>query len=96
VFEFEHEQTHKVVSCILSDISTSSARYNEFEIEDGVDVTFPNRGNYEYRVYEQPSGTGTTNTTGLNMVEKGRAYVYDTPISDNEYSNNITENVYEQ
>lgn len=97
VFEFEHEQSHQTVACILSDISTSSTRYNEFQVQDTVDVTFPYTGNYEYRIYEQAAGTGTTTTTGLNMVEKGRVYVYAADETKNEYSNDsLTDKVYEQ
>lgn len=97
VFVFEHEQTHQEVACILSDISTSATRYNEFVVQDGVDVTFPYSGNYLYSIYEQASGTGTTSTTGLNMVEKGRIYVYTADETKNEYSNDsLTDEVYEQ
>lgn len=97
VFVFEHEQTHQEVACILSDISTSGNRYNEFVVRDGVDVTFPYSGNYLYSIYEQEAGTGTTTTTGLNMVEKGRIYVYTADDVKNEYSNDsLTDEVYEQ
>lgn len=92
VFEFEHEQTREKVACILSDISTSATRYNEFEITDGNDVTFPYSGDYIYRIYEQPSGTGTTTVSGLTMVEKGRAYVYEADETKNEYTNSSETN----
>ena len=97
VFQFEHEQTSEKVACILSDTSTSATRYNEFEIIDGTDVTFPYSGNYIYRIFEQANGTGTTTVTGLNMVEKGRAYVFDTDETTKEYTNTSESNtVYER
>lgn len=96
VFEFEYQQTHEKVACILSDTSTSTNRYNKFSFEDGVDATLPDVGDYIYRIFEQPSGTGTTTTTGLNRVEKGRAYVYDSGEVKNEYiDNNDQDTVYE-
>lgn len=96
VFEFEYEQTGEKVACILSDTSTSQTRYNSFTFEDGVNAELPDVGDYIYRVFEQPAGTGTTTTTGLNRVEKGRAYVYDSGEVRNEYTNsNEEDTVYE-
>ena len=97
VFTFEEEQTHQIVSCVLSNnLSTSITRYDEFILIDGTDVTFPIDGFYTYRVYEQELGTGTTNTSGLTMVEKGRAYVYKAAATDNEYESTETNSVYDE
>lgn len=97
VFTFEEEQTHQIVSCVLSDnLSTAITRYDEFLLRDGTDVTFPIDGFYTYKVYQQALGTGTTNTSGLTMVEKGRAYVYKVDAAANEYESTETNNVYDE
>jgi hypothetical protein len=74
-------------NCILSDNSLYTGRYNEFTITDGSDLNFPISGYYTYKIYEQANGSGNTDPTGLTMVEKGRAYVYESDTAPNEYDN---------
>lgn len=94
LFEFIEEQTQESYFCILSDISTSTTRFNEFSVTDGVDVTFPIDGFYSYKVYEQEV-SGSLDPTGKNVVEYGRAHVYVVDASDNDYTSTITDFVYE-
>lgn len=97
VFEFEYEQTREKVACILTDTSASATRYNSFTFVDGVNAELPDVGDYIYRVYQQASGTGATaNLLEANLVEKGRAYAYDSGEVKNEYTNtNEQDEVYE-
>lgn len=96
LFEFVEEQTDESVFCILSDTSTSTTRFNEFTVVDGVDVTFPIDGFYTYKIYEQANGSGNLDPDGLTMVEAGRMHVYVVDTAPNEYDNeNEESNVYE-
>jgi len=95
LFEFEHQQSFEKVYCILANISTNTERYDEFAIEDGVDVTFPYDGYYIYRVYQQTSSSNLDPDLSDGLVEEGRAHVYEIDSPSNEYNENITFNIYE-
>ena len=95
LFEFEHQQSFEKVYCILTNISTNTERYDEFTIEDSVDVTFPYDGYYIYRVYQQTSSSNLDPDLSDGLVEEGRAHVYEIDSPANEYNENITFNIYE-
>jgi len=95
LFEFTEEQIDTELYCILTDISTTTNRFNEFSITDGVDVTFPIDGFYTYNIYEQANGSGNLDPTGLNLVETGRAHVYVIDAERTEYTTTETNSVYE-
>jgi hypothetical protein len=96
LFEFTEEQTHTSVYSILTNISLSTTRYDEFTVIDGTDLDFPIDGFYTYNVYEQANGSGNLDPTGLDRVETGRAHVYVVDADPNEYTEaTSTENVYE-
>ncbi len=95
LFEFEHQQSFEKVYCILPNISTNTERYDEFTIEDGVDVTFPYDGYYIYRVYQQTSSSNLDPELSDGLVEEGRAHVYQLDSPGTEFSTNITFNIYE-
>ena len=95
LFEFEHQQSFEKVYCILANISTNTERYDEFTIEDGVDVTFPYDGYYIYRVYQQTSSSNLDPELSDGLVEEGRAHVYQLDSQGTEFSTNITFNIYE-
>jgi len=95
LFEFIEEQSDERLYAILADTSLSTQRFNEFTIVDGVDVTFPIDGFYTYKVYEQEDGSGNLDPTGLNLVEVGRMHVYVNDAGANEYTDDITNNIYE-
>lgn len=97
LFSFQHIMSKETVRFFPKNISTSTARYDEFEFNEGVEPTsysgdvpyeqFPFEGQYYYGIYEC-FGTGSTNPLyAFNKVEEGRAYVVDESIpSDfNEY-----------
>jgi hypothetical protein len=83
------------VTCILSNISTSTSRFDEFVIEDLVDVTFPYAGFYTYRIFEQTSSTNLDPDLADNLCEEGRAHVYEIDSPSNEFSTTILNNIYE-
>lgn len=99
LFEFINENSDfntDTQYCILADTSTEIERFNEFTITDGSDVDFPNNGFYTYNVYEQASGSGNLDPTGLTVVEHGRVHVYVNATADNEYTDDTqTTKVYE-
>lgn len=96
LFEFVEEQTDESYYCILSDSSLYTGRYNEFAIIDGSDLTFPRSNYYTYSIYEQANGSGNLDPTGLTIVEKGRAWVYEADTNPNEYTNDSeTDTVYD-
>ena len=95
LFEFEHEQSFLKYYCILPNLSTATSRYDEFVIEDGVDVTFDYDGYYTYRIYQQTSSTNLDPDLSSGLVEEGRAHVYVQDSPSIEFSTNITFNIYE-
>ncbi len=95
VFEFEHEQSFLKYYCILPNLSNAITRYDEFELTDGVDVTFDYDGYYTYRIYQQTSAVNLDPDLSDGLVEEGRAHVYVQDSPSNEFSTNITFNIYE-
>ena len=95
LFEFTEEQIDENLYCILTDVSTTTTRFNEFSITDGVDVTFPIDGFYTYNIYEQANGSGNLDPDGLTLVETGRAHVYVIDATRTEYTATETNKVYE-
>ena len=95
LFEFMHEQSFEKVYCILTNISTGSPRYDEFELTDGVDLTFPYDGFYTYKIYEQTSSTNLDPALATSLCEEGRAHVYENGSPANEFTTTIVNNIYE-
>ncbi len=95
LFEFEEEQSFEKVYCILPNISPSTQRYDEFEITDGVDVTFPYTGFYTYRIYQQTSSTNLDPELADGLCEEGRAHVWEDDSPSNEFHTTIINNIYE-
>jgi len=54
-----------------TDLSVAPARYNLFELEEGVDVDFKFVGDYLYEVYQMPEGDSVDYTIGVK-VENGK------------------------
>ena len=94
LFEFIHEQSFKSYVCILSNISSSTERYDEFILIDGVDVDFEYNGSYLYNIYQQTSAINTdvNNTDGI--VETGRAEVIEAAAANIFYESPIEFNIY--
>lgn len=95
LFEFIEEQTDEKLYRVLTDISPAKIRYNEFVVSPGAFI-FQIDGFYSYNVYEQNSGSGNLDPTGLNRVETGRAHVYIDETPNSEYTTNEINNVYEE
>ena len=95
LFEFIHEQSFEVVTCILDNISLGIARYDEFVLTDGVDLVFPYAGYYTYRIYEQDSDTNLDPLQAHSVCEEGRAEVIEDSVAPNEYDTEIIHNIYE-
>jgi hypothetical protein len=62
---------------------------------DGVDVNFDYDGYYTYKIYQQTSTTNLDPDLSDGLVEEGRAHVFDIDSPSNEFSTNITFNIYE-
>ena len=94
LFEFIHEQSFKSYVCILSNISSSTERYDEFILIDGIDVDFEYNGSYTYNIYQQTSAINTdvNNTDGI--VETGRAEVIEAAAANIFYESPIEFNIY--
>lgn len=87
VFEFTHHQsTEQVGPVVLSNESLSPERYDEFIIDEGVNVTFPYTGDYTYRIKEQQTST---------ILEVGRLIVKEAKPADDIYQNDITSTIYD-
>ena len=90
-----HEQSFEKVYCILPNISTGTTRYDEFELTDGVDLTFPYDGFYTYKICEQTSSSNLDPDLATSLCEEGRAHVYETDSPANEFTTTIVNNIYE-
>ena len=60
---------NQTIKMYLSDI-VSNKRFNEFVIDESVDVTFPIIGFYDYTVYQMPDGGSLDSSIG-HKVERG-------------------------
>jgi hypothetical protein len=76
-------------------LSTAITRFDEFELNDGVDVTFDYDGYYTYRIYQQTSAVNLDPELSDGLVEEGRAHVYQQDSPSTEFSTNIPVNIYE-
>jgi len=97
LWEFYEEQEETYLYAIIANTSTATQRYDKFQIIDTTTVTFPRTGYYTYNIYEQASGSGNLDPTGLTRVETGRLEVYESATADNEYENTAdTNKVYDE
>lgn len=85
VFDFIHHQSEEQVTAQLDNISLSPQRFDEFVIDEGVNVTFPYIGDYTYRIIEQQTNT---------LLEVGRLLVKEAKPLDNFYTDEVTDNIY--
>lgn len=104
LFEFISQDTNISKIFTAADISTSKARYNEFNIElttgaedllNGV-VNLPLKGFYDYKIYSQASDTNLDINNVSELVEVGRIYIEDTaqPIKEVYDAGQKTKTVY--
>ena len=62
----------------LTDVSPSPARYNLFDLDEGIDVDFKFVGDYLYEVYQMPNGGSLDYTQGVK-VENGKMRLIENP-----------------
>lgn len=76
LFEFKNDTTNNYYYVISEDTSVHKARFNEFEITEGVNdqlngsVELGDVGFYTYKVYEQEGNS--LSPDDLNVVERGK------------------------
>lgn len=87
LFVFENKQTGKIDKCLLSDVSVYPERYNRFVFIEGTSLTLI-AGDYTLQVYQVATATTTIPTTGL--LETDIARVSLNPLTETEYSSDIT------
>ena len=85
LFEFTHHQSDEQLSAVLQNESLSPQRYDEFVIDEGVNITFPYTGDYTYRIKEQQTGV---------ILEVGRLVVKEAKAPDNVYNDQVTDEIY--
>lgn len=59
-----------IVKCLLTDSSSYTYRYNKFVFSEGIDITFPNKGDYTYKFY-QKDAQNTNIPAESNLLETG-------------------------
>lgn len=82
VFTFTHRQTETVVTTTLTDVSTHTERYNQFQFIEGTTATLL-EGEHEYSV----------STSGNVLCEIGILKV-ETTSSVTQYTPNLIEKIY--
>ena len=93
IFSFVHDLTFEVVNFILPDVSPYPERFNLFEInETTLDLK---KGFHCYTIYEaeveSPQDTDPDNySPSLNVLEKGKVYVWETEIDLPTFDTGVT------
>ena len=93
IFSFVHELTFEVVNFILPDVSPYPERFNLFEInETTLDLK---KGFHCYTIYEaevdSPQDIDPNNySPSLNVLEKGKVYVWETEIDLPTFDTGVT------
>lgn len=79
VFQNEMDQLSAPITFFTADISTYPERFNQFELDEPVDIDFV-KGQYTYSIYESTVNPPTiANSTGL-VIEEGRMVVSGPPV----------------
>jgi len=93
IFSFVHDLTFEVVNFILPDVSPYPERFNLFEInETTLDLK---KGFHCYTIYEaevdSPQDIDPNNySPSLNVLEKGKVYVWETEIDLPTFDTGVT------
>ena len=95
LFEFIHEQSFNTQTCVLTNVSTTTQRFDEFVLTDGVDVNFIYDGFYIYNIFQQSSPGNLDPVNSQGLVETGRAHVIEADSPSYEYDSPIYFNIYE-
>lgn len=104
LWDCKNDDTNEHVYFIATELSTSTLRYNMFDIELTEDLTPINEldsvidmraGTWKYTAYEQNSSTNLDPTLSGGIVEYGRILVIGTTLPvTSEYDDNIKTNTY--
>lgn len=94
LFVFTNRTTSVETAIILTDVSTHTERYNQFDVTEGTTFTL-DAGEYEYQVYAQTSSTNTDPSLANELVESGVLKVVFTPTAAGVYEVTLNEKIYE-
>lgn len=94
LFVFTNRTTSVETAIILTDVSTHTERYNQFDVTEGNTFTL-DAGEYEYQVYAQTSSTNTDPSLANELVESGVLKVVFTPTAAGVYEVTLNEKIYE-
>lgn len=94
LFVFTNRTTSVETAIILTDVSTHTERYNQFDVTEGTTFTL-DAGEYQYEVYAQTSSTNTDPSLSNELVESGVLKVVFTPTAAGVYEVTLNEKIYE-
>lgn len=94
LFVFTNRTTSVETAIILTDVSTHTERYNQFDVTEGTTFSL-DAGEYEYQVYAQTSSTNTDPSLANELVESGVLKVVFTPTAAGVYEVTLNEKIYE-
>lgn len=64
-----------VIKVFLTDVSVYPERYNKFNFTEGDEITFVQKGDYEYSVYEKDTNSNQNIPDSAYLLERGIARV---------------------
>lgn len=85
---YNEENLLNYQSVILTDLSTETARYNEFELVLPTDLDLSVTGDYILEVYEQTSAVNLDPEQADNLCETDKVLLIGTPTTEYFYSVN--------
>lgn len=94
LFVFTNRTTSVETAIILTDVSTHTERYNQFDVTEGTTFSL-DAGEYEYQVYAQTSSSNTDPNLANELVESGVLKVVFTPTAAGVYEVTLNEKIYE-
>lgn len=94
LFVFTNRTTSVETAIILTDVSTHTERYNQFDVTEGSTFTL-DAGEYQYQVHAQTSSTNTDPSLANELVESGVLKVVFTPTAAGVYEVTLNEKIYE-
>jgi hypothetical protein len=89
LFVLSGKSNQPVVKLLLSDISSYTYRYNQFQFTEGTDLTIPNSGDYTYQFIQKETANTTILSTdvvlesGIARVTAGNATIISHSVSRN-------------
>jgi hypothetical protein len=101
LFVFKNEQSNTMSACVSTDISLFTYRYNQFVITETnmpnnlnseVELAIP--GFYQYEIYEQTSSTNLNPALATNLLECGKAKVYETQSGIPQFTSTETSTIF--